>query len=220
MECYNSLLEDTFSHSLGLFADPSARLYGWHLLGALCLAIVYVISKSSKKRVLSLATLWTSLRHPSSFLDVKLFFFNAAFRACFILPWMLGTMLLSTSLYRVLDFCFPFHVGFFLEEETRLWAFTLISFVVADFFSFIHHYLMHTIPFLWRFSQSPPFSGSPHSFNPLSHPSGRDGLGHLSQYFKRRIGRGMFYVFLQRPSCRGRDFRGECSRPFVQSSRR
>ena len=36
------ILENTFSQSLGLLADPSARLYGGHLLGSLFLVMVYL----------------------------------------------------------------------------------------------------------------------------------------------------------------------------------
>ena len=92
--------------------------------------------------------------HPSAILDYKVFFINNIFRF-FFLPILVAISFSSYSisgdilslLNQTLGPLPPLSLGY----ELRGVIYTLMSFIIFDFFLFFQHYCMHKIPFLWKF---------------------------------------------------------------------
>lgn len=139
---------------MGLFEITSSqRIYWIYLASSLILSFLFLGSF----KVLSLKYIFNK----SSALDLKLFIFNRVFKSLFIAPFEAGLVLsFSTFLYTLTP---QFNLE--LSHNLLLFAFSLLAFVVDDFFRFIQHYMMHKVSFLWELHK---VHHSAHILNPLS----------------------------------------------------
>jgi sterol desaturase/sphingolipid hydroxylase (fatty acid hydroxylase superfamily) len=92
--------------------------------------------------------IWT---HPSSLLDMKLFFFNSILKILIITLWVNlipeTTIIFLKTMRSILPEIKP------LSTSYAIYIYTLLSFVIDDFSRFFTHYLFHRIKFLWKFHQ-------------------------------------------------------------------
>lgn len=161
---YNYLPKDLFSTFLAELVaelqeipmDPTQRFYWGSLLSSLVAAWIILHLALGPKGA------WSALRlklfhskillHPSSVLDLKIFLFNLLFKSLFLAPILgsaFGLSVLSLNFLRTMapDFEGLIH----LNQLTASIVYTLLFFVISDFFRFGHHYLMHNITFLRNF---------------------------------------------------------------------
>jgi sterol desaturase/sphingolipid hydroxylase (fatty acid hydroxylase superfamily) len=139
--------------SVWLFDQPHARLFYINIITALVLAFIFVKRKSWKEKVSALFNkeLWL---HPSAVVDYKLYFFNAFFKVLLIAPWMITSFTISVYFMKGMFWLFPDYEAPRLGMQTLLVIFTILSFVINDFFRFYMHYLMHMNSFLWKFHRT------------------------------------------------------------------
>jgi len=144
---------DKIFQSLWLFNQPQARLYYLNLLGAFCfIAFIYFFKKSERESIKSFFSISYWL-HASSRTDLFLFIFNGFFKLILIAPFLIGSYQVATFVMKSLYVIFGFSEPILLSEGLLLTIFTIMAFVINDFFRFFLHFLMHKISFLWRFHE-------------------------------------------------------------------
>lgn len=147
--------------SLWLLNQPHKRIYFLNLIATVTIAFIFYFLTSYKSgffkrlpRDISRFFSKSYLFHHSSIMDFKIFIFNGFFKSIFILPWLWGTMEVSSLLLKVFRYSLP-AVEFIkfdtaLNFQFLLILFTVLSFVIGDFLRFFQHFLMHKVSFLWR----------------------------------------------------------------------
>ena len=139
------------------FINPSERLFFPVLLLSVVLAWSIIFIKEGNRTFLELKKnffnrdIWL---HPSSILDIKIFFLNNLIRFIF-LSFFAGFLMSSHSIsvwaINTLRETFgeikPIATDWFV---IRL-SYTLFSFILLDFLRFFQHFLMHRCKWLWRF---------------------------------------------------------------------
>ncbi|MBP9707652.1 MAG: sterol desaturase family protein [Oligoflexales bacterium] len=151
----NNLIE-----KLGIFLDPftwvfdpAKRIYWVCLFVSVLLAWVYLLSgKISKQHFLSLfdRKIWF---HKSSFLDLKLLFFNSILKGLIVVPRFFSISVVSLVLYLAASSVLGAAIFPEASELSVLVFYSLFVFISEDFGRFVFHRFQHTIPFLWRFHQ-------------------------------------------------------------------
>ncbi len=135
------------SSSFFLFSNPANRLYYLYLLSFFVLALIF--SKGSREVLTK--KYWFN---PSAIFDYKVYAFNSLIKAILIVPVLFSVFTVSKIVLSFLYFFFSDFKAFSLGDEKLIWIFSLYSFVINDFFRFFLHYLMHEIPFLWKFHRT------------------------------------------------------------------
>jgi sterol desaturase/sphingolipid hydroxylase (fatty acid hydroxylase superfamily) len=130
-----------------LFQDPVARIYYLNLLTAALIALILIkIGKTPGAEFFTLSY-WTQ---DSSRGDIKIMLFNGFFKTLLIAPWLISTMVVSQFLLKLFYLILP-NIYWSASPTVQMITFTLLSFVISDFFRFYLHYWMHKSSFLWRF---------------------------------------------------------------------
>ncbi|EQC51364.1 sterol desaturase family protein, partial [Bacteriovorax sp. DB6_IX] len=124
-----------------------------NIFSALILALIFIKKDSYKERVKAIFNkeIWL---HPSAIVDYKLYFFNAIFKVLLLAPWMISSFTISVYFMKGMFWLFPGYEAPKLSSELLLVIFTLLSFLISDFFRFYMHYLMHMNSFLWKFHRT------------------------------------------------------------------
>ncbi len=135
---------------LQLVADINSRLHVLYLFSSLALAyFVYRRSKNAGSffRYVFKKESWLSR---SAFVDYGLIFVNAFFKVFLIGPYLVFGFYLSYKLEALL----PTWIGYpqqGLSEMSTIVLYTIVLTVVSDFSTYLVHYIMHRVPFLWEF---------------------------------------------------------------------
>lgn len=115
--------------------EPSQRLYWPFVLSSALVALVW----GYKSR-------WKEIFHPSSIIDVKIFFLNLLFKT-FVFPlFLFSTFTVSVGLLKILRGLFESSPGLNWAPWVQSFSATVIAFLINDFLRFFHHYLMHRLP--------------------------------------------------------------------------
>ena len=155
---FNYFLEDWQGEILFSPLEASSRFYWASLLSSLFLAYIltakdYGFKKSYtiiREKLFSRKILF----HPSSILDLKLFLFNSLFKLIVLIPFIGLGFKSSSFLLQNLRLLFPKFEGLNLTSQWQAPFYTLLFFIINDFFRFFHHYLMHKIQILSYFHQT------------------------------------------------------------------
>lgn len=135
--------------------DPGSRLFHLNVLAALILILVFAVSRRRP--------LWLTLRqalfrrrywwNQSTKIDYQIYALNSVLKVLLFIPfldlsfwfsrWTVKTLLILNGDFAGLSATFA-----------MLLLFTVGAFVYDDFLRFFHHYLMHKIPWLWRFHKT------------------------------------------------------------------
>lgn len=144
------LLDESFSLAISYFINPGKRIYFIYLLSSGILAfIVYKRSKikSSFWKYLFNRKVWMT---KSAFVDYSLFIFNSLIKTLFVVPYVFLSLYIA---FYVNDFLLQ-NFGFIEDPFSK--TLTIILYTAAltitnDLFSYLIHYLMHKVSFLWEF---------------------------------------------------------------------
>jgi sterol desaturase/sphingolipid hydroxylase (fatty acid hydroxylase superfamily) len=130
--------------------DTDSRLHVLYLLSSLLLA--YYVYRKAKVEGSFLSyvfskDVWLSR---SAMVDYGLIFFNSLFKVFLIGPYLIFGFYLS---YKVEAFLPEFigYPSFALSASTTIILYTILITIADDFGSYVIHYLMHYVPFLWEF---------------------------------------------------------------------
>lgn len=129
------------SPSLFLFS-PEKRIYWGYLLISLLIAVMV----SGKQ--------WFNVKlwfNQSSLIDVLLLFVNQWLYKLLVVPLFALQISYAFSLSQTLSTWFGQGDWITVSPMTVTILFTVALFVIQDFFKFLIHKLLHTLPFLWRF---------------------------------------------------------------------
>jgi sterol desaturase/sphingolipid hydroxylase (fatty acid hydroxylase superfamily) len=137
--------------------DPGSRLFHVNLLMSLAFIVLWAYLSSRNS---SPAHLWRELKrlvwrkkywwNRSTRLDYKIYFFNSILKILLFIPFLdfsYRFAKLTIRGWRSFTGADAFHLP---STTVNVFAFTILAFVLDDFFRFVHHYLMHKVPWLWR----------------------------------------------------------------------
>ncbi len=139
-----------FLNSINYLLEPNKRVYIPYLLSSGLLA-TYVFYR--KKRSISLwrylfsKKIWWS---NSAKVDYGFLLFNSIIKVLFIIPLLILGERWAITINDVLISLFGFP-NFGLNYVWGIILYTFCLTIVADFFTYIIHYMMHRVPFLWEF---------------------------------------------------------------------
>ncbi|WP_096909128.1 sterol desaturase family protein [Halobacteriovorax marinus] len=140
-------IKEWATSSFFLFSSPSNRLYYLYLISFIILALLFA---KNKKEIFT-KSYWFN---PSAIFDYKVYGFNSLLKVLLITPVIFSVFTVTKSVLGILYFFFPNFSAFSLSDGSLLWFFTFYSFIINDFFRFFLHFLMHKIPFLWKFHRT------------------------------------------------------------------
>ena len=158
------LLEETIELSLSYFVNTKKRIHILYLLTSMVFAY-YVYKKSGIKssfiKYLFPKKIWLS---KSAFVDYSLFCFNSLIKIVFIGPYIIVGFYIAfyTDEFFTDSFGFPKES---LAVTQTLVLYTVTLTVLNDLFSYLIHFCMHKLPFLWEFHK---IHHSATSLNPLT----------------------------------------------------
>jgi sterol desaturase/sphingolipid hydroxylase (fatty acid hydroxylase superfamily) len=130
--------------------SPGKRIFLVYLLTSFLLALVVFYRTKEKpafKKYFLSKKRWLG---SSAIVDYCLIFFNSAVKVFVISPFLIFALYIAEGIN---DY-FIVTIGpseFAWSSTTIIIVYTITIVVVNDFFSFLIHYFMHTIPFLWEF---------------------------------------------------------------------
>ena len=158
------LLEETISLSLSYFVNTNKRIHVLYLLTSVLLAF-YVYKKSSIKssfiKYLFPKKIWLS---KSAFVDYSLFCFNSLVKILLIGPYVIFGFYIAFYTDEFLTDTFGFPKESIGITQTLVF-YTIVLTVLNDLFSYLIHFCMHKLPFLWEFHK---IHHSATSLNPLT----------------------------------------------------
>ena len=146
IEVIVEILKTPFSYLL----SPNKRVFSLYLFSSFLLAL-YVFFRS-KNRPSFLAYFVSKKRWlgNSALIDYSLIFFNSIVKVIVIAPFLVYALYIAEGINEYLIDRFGIStLGWSASSIVVLYTIAII--VVNDFFSFIIHYMMHKVPFLWEF---------------------------------------------------------------------
>ena len=163
IEIYN-LLEETIVLSLSYFVNTNKRIHILYLLTSMIFAY-YVFKKSSIKssflQYLFPKKIWLS---KSALVDYSLFCFNSLVKIVLIGPYIIFSFYIAFYTDEFLTDTFGFPKESIGITQTLI-LYTIVLTVLNDLFSYLIHFCMHKLPFLWEFHK---IHHSATSMNPLT----------------------------------------------------
>jgi sterol desaturase/sphingolipid hydroxylase (fatty acid hydroxylase superfamily) len=158
------LLEETISLSLSYFVNTNKRIHVLYLLTSMILAY-YVYKKSRIKssflKYLFPKKIWLS---KSAFVDYSLFCFNSLVKIVLIGPYIIFGFYIAFYTDEFLTDSFGFPKESIGITQTLV-LYTIVLTLLNDLFSYLIHFCMHKLPFLWEFHK---IHHSATSLNPLT----------------------------------------------------
>tara|TARA_B100000427_G_C15483764_1_gene584323 strand:- start:138 stop:1112 length:975 start_codon:yes stop_codon:yes gene_type:complete len=158
------LLEEAISLSLSYFVNTEKRIHILYLVTSAILAY-YVYKKTQIKtsflKYLFPKKVWAS---KSAFVDYSLFCFNSLIKIIFIGPYIILGFYIAFYINELLleTFGFP---NYSLGVTQTIILYTIALTIISDFATYIVHFLMHKVPFLWEFHK---IHHSATSLNPIT----------------------------------------------------
>ena len=148
-EVYNLLIE-TYNLSKSYFINSEKRIYLPYIFTSLVLAYFVYLKSNNKKGFINYVfnkKVWLS---KSAYIDYSLFIFNNLLKITLIAPYLFFGLSISFYINEYLQIMFGLDNGFLTLTQTIIF-YTIALTLFNDFLSYLFHYLMHKIPFLWEF---------------------------------------------------------------------
>jgi sterol desaturase/sphingolipid hydroxylase (fatty acid hydroxylase superfamily) len=139
--------------------DPTSRLFYLNILFAIAFIFVWLIFSYKKIRALKprfLKLIFFSKKYwwnKSTQFDFKIYILNSFLKVLIFIPFLDFSFELSLYFLKKLQ-SISSSVNHLELSFMNLLLFTISFFVFDDFIRFIHHYLMHKIPWLWKFHKT------------------------------------------------------------------
>ncbi len=158
------LLVEGIALTLDYFTNTSKRIHLLYLLSSALLA--YYIYRRTKVK----GSFFSYILNPkvwlskSAVVDYSLFFFNSFVKILLIAPYLIYGLYLGfhTTEFLTYQFGFP---SFTLSPTQTLIFYTIALTLLGDFATYLVHFLLHRIPFLWEFHK---IHHSATSLNPIT----------------------------------------------------
>ncbi|MBL4585451.1 MAG: sterol desaturase family protein [Flavobacteriales bacterium] len=148
-EVFFSLIEG-LRMPFGYLSDIEKRIHPLYLLSSAVLAF-YVYRRSRLKNsflaYLFRKDVWLSR---SARIDYFLIFFNGIVKVFLIAPYLVFGFYLANRVENFLPTIFGYPQSG-LSDTTTIILFTIVLTLLGDLATYVIHYLMHRIPFLWEF---------------------------------------------------------------------
>ena len=144
------LLEKSVSLSISYFLNPDKRIYVIYLFSSGILA--FLVYKQTKVK----SSFWEYIFNKkvwltkSAFVDYGLFLFNSLIKTLFIVPYVFLSLYIAFYVNDLLLENFGF-INDPLSKAQTIILYTLSLTIINDLFSYLIHYLMHNVSFLWEF---------------------------------------------------------------------
>lgn len=158
------VLEEGITHSLSYFINPDKRINIIYLFSSLALAFYVYKTSNLKESFLKYVFNRKVWLGKSALVDYTLFLFNGFFKILLIGPYIIFGFYIAFYVNEALLQFFGFPNSS-LSVTTTLILYTITLTIVNDFFSYLTHYLMHNVPFLWEFHKT---HHSATTLNPLT----------------------------------------------------
>lgn len=180
---------------MSYFIEPNKRIYLPYLLSSALLAVYVYYSKKRKVSLLNYLfskKVWLS---KSARVDYALLIFNGVVKVLFIIPLLYladrVAITINDSLIQLLGF-----PKFGMSKSLGLILYTFSLTLIADFFTYVLHLLMHRVPLLWEFHK---IHHAADSLNPITqyriHPI-ELVLNNLKNILAIGITTGVFYYLI------------------------
>ena len=153
LEEFLDLIKEVLYLPVGMLIDTHKRVHWIYLLFSLGLCYLVFLGTKQKsgflRYVFSKKVWWGN----SAKVDYYFIFLNSAVKVLLLGPVLIWGLELA---FWTRDNCFRFiGEGEYFESSLGLFvAYTLVITVAKDFLTFLIHYLMHTVPFLWEFHKT------------------------------------------------------------------
>ncbi len=148
----------------GYFVDTEKRIHVLYIFTSLVLAYYVYWRSKVEGSFLSYVFDKESWASKSALVDYGLFFFNSFFKVFLIGPYLVVGIYLSYKLEAWLPEVFGYP-SFSLSATSTLVLYTLTLTVLSDFSTYVVHFIMHRVPFLWEFHK---IHHSATSLNPIT----------------------------------------------------
>jgi sterol desaturase/sphingolipid hydroxylase (fatty acid hydroxylase superfamily) len=130
------------------FSSPEKRVF-WVYLASSIVLLFYVKFRTPHLKLgyLFSKTYWFSA---SSIIDLKVFLLNGLVKGLLLYPMMISFLVMPQWIESTLLQHFGF-MALHLTYFQIVLIYSVVAVVVSDFFAFLLHFLMHKVPFLWKF---------------------------------------------------------------------
>ena len=147
LELFEKLLQPLY-----YFIDPAKRIWWPYLLVSFVFSVIIIKFKKSSQITLADFFSKKGLLHPSSLVDLKLFFFNQWFYMLLLSPVLIEQLELISLLSAVLKIT---NILRSVSVPSMLVSisYAFVLFICTDFSRFFLHWCMHKFNFLWKFHQ-------------------------------------------------------------------
>lgn len=145
-----SVINEAIELSKAHFLNSENRIYFMYLLSSAALAFFIFIKSKTNKSFLSFLfdkRIWMS---KSAILDYILFIFNNLFKVAFIGPYLIISLYIAFYFNEQLILWFGFPKSSLTLNQTIV-LYTISLTLFNDLLSYLVHFLMHKVPFLWEF---------------------------------------------------------------------
>lgn len=195
LETTTTFIFESLNNSLSYLVEPNKRIYIPYLFSSALLACYVYFSKKRKVSLWSYLfskKIWLS---KSAKVDYSLLIFNGFIKVLFIIPllYLANHLAIGINDFLIELFGFP---TYSLNRFTGLILYTLSLTLIADFFSYSLHFLMHKLPILWEFHK---IHHAADSLNPITqyriHPV-ELLLNNLKNILAIGITTGIFYYLI------------------------
>ncbi len=158
------ILKDWVDRFLVPIDDPGSRLFHLNILMSLGLISAWIIfsqsstlQKGSKGRLGVFVNQFTTSVfrrkywwNRSTKIDYQIYFLNSALKIFLLIPYLDFSFRISKATLSGLLASNHHRTLSLNTSYLNLLMFSILVFVLDDFLRFLHHYLMHKIPFLWK----------------------------------------------------------------------
>lgn len=144
-------IQEVFDTLEGYLLHPEKRTYYLYLISSLILAFwVFIRTPKFKGNFLQFLFPKNTWLSKSAYTDYGIIVINALVKVFFIIPFLVGALNIAVQVDEYL-FVFFGKPNFYFTQTQTLWLYTIALTVFQDLGTYIIHYAMHKIPFLWEF---------------------------------------------------------------------
>ncbi len=133
--------------------QPGSRLFYWNLIAAFGFVGLWALTVHQPKKIPALLKKWVFRKkywwNRSTRRDYFLYLTNTLLKIVLFVPFLDFSFEIASSLSKFLYLQSPNFLNL-PSTQVAMASFTLLAFVLDDFLRFVHHLLMHKIPFLWN----------------------------------------------------------------------
>ena len=148
-------LTDIFSIPVRSFTDPGNRTFLLYLATSLLIATLVQVraARRAHREVHPLSDVITPqvYTHRSALVDYIYFITNSILYTAILAPYIAFGGYISSSLTEIFDMCAEPTAITLVSGTTITIIFSIALALAFDFGSFITHYILHKVPFLWEF---------------------------------------------------------------------